>query len=464
MLKTESQASYPAGILLFLGVALGMALVYASLIPLRYEPLGWDETIERFRELRWLNLNVYRRADWVANGLAVMPFGFVLAGAADRDHKLSFRYLLQNVAIMACGILLVVAIEFTQLWYPPRTVSGNDIAAGCVGAIIGPLLWPLLGRPCLKQWNRLKDIPKQELLNPKNSRVLLVIYSTLLVTYSIMPLDIMLSEEEWQIKYQKGRFAWVPTTGITARNEIAGSLEFASVLVLSGMRMIPLGILAWRAKLASTTLILLIVFPGMLELLQAPIFTRYTTFIDILCGWVGGLLGLVVAASWSRVTRLNQNKYLRLMLVLTGALVIEIAFTGRYERVCTAAEIETKWESFWAPPFSKYYYTTEFLAASNFAGKALAFAFFGFFVGNLRNDQSGLRKKKSRGKDSLYWGLIVLLALCVELPQVYVQPFIADASDILIYISGAAIGWVMHDFLVDRATLNPEILPGQTPA
>ncbi len=463
MLKTESQASYPAGILLFLGVALGMALVYASLIPLRYEPLGWDETIERFRELRWLNLDVYRRADWVANGLAVMPFGFVLAGAADRDHKLSFRYLLQNVAIMACGMLLVVAIEFTQLWYPPRTVSGNDIAAGCVGAIIGPLLWPLLGRPWLKQWNRLKDIPKQELLNPKNSRVLLVIYSTLLVTYSIMPLDIMLSEEEWQIKYQKGRFAWLPTTGITGRENLAGWLEFASVLLLSSIRMFPVGILAFRAKLARTTLIILIGFPVMLELLQAPIFTRYTTFIDILCGWIGGLLGLVVAANWSRVTKLNQNRYLRLMLVLTCALVIELAFTGRYERVCTAAEIETKWESFWAPPFSKYYYTTEFLAASNFAGKALAFAVFGFLVGNLRHDQSGLRKKKYRRVGILYIALILLLALCVELPQVYVQPFIADASDILIYISGAAIGWLTHDFLVDRATLNTEIQPGQPP-
>ena len=456
MPETEFPKDHTARGLLFAGVVLGIGLVYASLIPLQYEPLSWPEALERFRNLPWLDLDVYRRADWVANGLAVMPFGFVLAGAADRNHKLRFRYLLQNVAIMACGILLVVAIEFTQLWYPPRTVSGNDIAAGCAGAIIGPLLWPLLGRPCLKQWNRLKDIPKQELLNPKNSRVLLVIYSTLLITYSIMPLDIMLSEEEWQIKYQKGRFAWLPTTGTTGRENLAGWLEFASIFLLSSIRMFPVGILAFRAKLARTTLVLLIGFPVMLELLQAPIFTRYTTFIDILCGWIGGLLGLVVAGNWSRVTKLNQNRYLRFMLVLTCALVIELAFTGRYERVCTEAEIETKWESFWAPPFSKYYYTTEFLAASNFAGKALAFAVLGFLVGNLSHDQEIPSKKMPLVKRIFYMGLILSIALCIELPQVYLQPFVADASDILTYLSGATIGWMTHAFIADKETAKTE--------
>ena len=173
MLKTESQASQPAGRLLFLGIAFGMALVYASLIPLQYEPLGWDEAIQRFRGLRWLNLDVYRRADWVANGLAVMPFGFLLAGAADRHHVARFSYLLKITAIMASGIVLVVLIEFTQLWFPPRTVSGNDLVAGCLGAIVGPILWPSLGRPCLKQWNKLKSLPRQDLLSPKNAQILI---------------------------------------------------------------------------------------------------------------------------------------------------------------------------------------------------------------------------------------------------------------------------------------------------
>jgi glycopeptide antibiotics resistance protein len=441
-----------------------MGLVYASLIPLQYEPLSWNETIERFRDLRWLDLNVYRRADWVANGLAVIPFGFLVAGAADRNHQISFRYLLQLFAIMSCGILVVVGIEYAQLWYPPRTVSGNDIAAGCVGAIIGPLLWPLLGRPYLKQWHRLRHLPKEELLSPKNSQILLFIYSALLIAYSIMPLDIMFSTEEWQIKYQKGRFAWLPGGDVNASNNLAGWLEFTAVLALSSIRMIPFGVLAYRAKLTRTAPILLIGFPAILEVLQAPVFTRYTTFIDILCGWTGGLVGLAIAANWSHVTRLNQSKFFRAMLALTCVLVIEFAFTGRYERFCTAAEIDTKWKFFWAPPFSKYYYTTEFLAASNFAGKALAFGVLGFLVGNLRHDQRKQVSKRTRMPTILYSGLILLVALCVELPQIYLQPFVADASDIFIYLSGAAIGWLAYDFLVDRATLNTEIQPEQTPA
>ena len=477
MLSTESQASYPAGKLLFFGIVFGIGLVYASLIPLRYEPLGWHEAIERFGGLRWLDLNVYRRADWVANGLAVIPFGFLLAGAADRNHAISFRYVLQIVVIMACGILLVVLIEFTQLWYPPRTVSGNDIAAGCVGAMVGPVLWLLLGRPYLEQLNRLKSLPRQELLSPKNARILLIIYAALLIAYSIMPLDIMLNLEEWQIKYQKGRFAWFPNTDITAQDTLAGWLELGSTLFLSSARMLPLGILVYRSKLTRTALVLLVGFPIILELFQAPIFTRYTTFIDALCGWIGGLLGLMLAANWSHVTRLNQNKYLRMMLVLTCVLVIELAFNGRYESLCTAAEINTNWKYFWAPPFSKYYYTTEFLAASNFAGKALTFAVLGFLVANLQHDRKVLqRDRKVLTKKMAYWencfysGLIFLFAVFVELPQVYLQPFIADASDVFIYLSGAAIGWRIYQLLGYWAPDEPptdlaeKALPSQHPS
>ena len=273
MLKTESHANHPTGKLLFLGVAFGLGLVYASLIPLQYRPLSWNETLDGFRDLRWLNLNVYRRADWVANGLAVMPLGFLLAGAADRNHKISFRYLLQLFAIMSCGILVVVGIEYAQLWYPPRTVSGNDIAAGCVGAIIGPLLWPLLGRPYLKQWHRLRHLPKEELLSPKNSQILLFIYSALLIAYSIMPLDIMFSTEEWQIKYQRGAIC-VATGRRRQRQQQTwlSWLEFTAVLALSSIRMIPFGVLAYRAKLTRTAPILLIGFPAILEVLQAPDF------------------------------------------------------------------------------------------------------------------------------------------------------------------------------------------------
>ena len=67
------------------------------------------------------------------------------------------------------------------------------------------------------------------------------------------------------------------------------------------------------------------------------------------------------------------------MLALTCVLVIEFAFTGRYERFCTAAEIDTKWKFFWAPPFSKYYYTTEFLAASNFRRQSVSIRSSGIF-------------------------------------------------------------------------------------
>ena len=137
----------------------------------------------------------------------------------------------------------------------------------------------------------------------------------------------------------------------------------------------------------------------------------------------------------------------RMLLVSAFTLAIFFAFLGRYENLSTKAEIEAKWQHFWAPPFSKYYYTSEFLAASNFVGKAFVFAVLGFLLGNLRHSQ----RVQKQGKP-LTWGLSVVAFVCiiatsVELLQIYLQPFVADASDILVFLTGAAMGSLTHKFI-----------------
>ncbi len=129
------------------GIFAFAALVYASIVPLNYTPRTWDEAYERFGNLRWLNLNVYRRCRLVANGIVALPFSFFLAGAADRARRFSFAYFAWSILIVSCGMIGIAAIEFLQIWYPPRTISGNDVAAGCIGVLLGPIAWSLGGRP-----------------------------------------------------------------------------------------------------------------------------------------------------------------------------------------------------------------------------------------------------------------------------------------------------------------------------
>ncbi|TWU21201.1 VanZ like family protein [Novipirellula galeiformis] len=434
-----------------LGSLAAVALVYASIVPLEYRPLALDEAIERFRSLRWLNLNVDRRADWVANGLVALPFGFLLAGAADRDGRLTLRYLASLFAIILFGNTLIVGIEFLQLWYPRRTVSGNDIAAGCVAATISPLLWIAVGRPALAVWRRVRTLSWDASSSSRIATVLLWSFCSLLLVYSVLPLDVMFSQAEWAAKANAGRFAWVPGLHVVALDPQRGLLELAIALAVSSLRMVPLGILIVLARMQHRGLAIMLGFPILIELLQAPIFTRYTTLADVVCGWAGAAIGVVLATHWTAIQRITDRVSVRCASLLLVVLGIFVAFLARYERVANRAEIDAGWIDFWSPPFVKYYYTSEFLAGSNLVGKMILFAALGVALAHVFS-RPGSRQQTPGVVASLTSILVVLgTGLTIEVAQVYLVPFYADASDVLIYAAGALGGWLSYRVVVTWA-------------
>ena len=54
-------------------------IVYGSLIPFELRDYTFPEAIEAFRNIRYLNLGVASRGDWVANILLYIPLGFLLS-------------------------------------------------------------------------------------------------------------------------------------------------------------------------------------------------------------------------------------------------------------------------------------------------------------------------------------------------------------------------------------------------
>ncbi|QDS88326.1 VanZ like family protein [Rosistilla ulvae] len=425
-----------------------LGLIYASIVPLEFQPLSFAEAIKRFPEIPWLNLGVYRRADWVANGLVAFPFGFLLAGAADRDSRTTGRYALALLAIIVFGNALVVAIEFLQLWYPRRTVSQNDIAAGCIGATIGPLAWMFVGRPAVAAWRQVRRLTWD---GPSSRRItgwLLLMYLSLLIAYSVLPLDIMFSGNEWQAKWQAGRFAWVPELNLVSIDLQRGTLHLALSLVLSAARMLPVGLLlvvsGWRQR----GLALLIGVPILIELLQAPIFTRFTTFADALCGWGGGLLGMVVGLQLEPIARFNDRLAVRVAAVVTALAAVVMAFLGRYERIASDAEVAYAWSQFWTPPFVKYYYTSEFMAGSNLMGKLIAFSILGGALCNAFS-RPGQRVSPPRlASCCVSLAIVVGAGVAIEISQIYLVPFYGDAADVLIYAVGAFCGWGFYRSIV----------------
>ena len=125
----------PVRWMLAFGLLSVFLLIYASLLPLNYRPLDWTQTIQRWKSIPWFRLGVYSRSDWIANGLVVMPAGFLLTGALRyrRGDRSWIDWLIDlgaSALVLVFLVALVLGIELVQGWFPPRTVSRNDILAG----------------------------------------------------------------------------------------------------------------------------------------------------------------------------------------------------------------------------------------------------------------------------------------------------------------------------------------------
>ena len=128
--------------------------IYGSLVPLHYAPISWAEAATRFARIRYLALGVDSRADFVSNILLFVPLGFLFMGALRAQRLGIAGTIIAGIAVAVGCALLSVAIEFTQEFFPPRTVSINDIVAETAGGLIGIGIWCAIGHALTAWLNR----------------------------------------------------------------------------------------------------------------------------------------------------------------------------------------------------------------------------------------------------------------------------------------------------------------------
>lgn len=172
-------------------------IVYGSLVPLDFQPLPLDEAWQRFSRIPFLRLGLDARADWIANGVLYVPLGFLamrlfgFAGAAAAF-----------IALPLC-FALAFAVEFTQIFFPARTVSQNDLIAECLGSIAGAALAPALG-PWLE---RLRAAWSAD--GGRFAEYALEAYAVGYLLYCFFPYDLLLSAAEIQTKLDSGNWGWL---------------------------------------------------------------------------------------------------------------------------------------------------------------------------------------------------------------------------------------------------------------
>lgn len=214
-------------------------VVYGSLVPLQYKSLPLDEAWAAMQHIPFLKLGVASRADWVANGVLFVPVAFLTHYLLTQSFQRVPRIILIVVAA-AFSVTLAVAVEFTQLFFPGRTVSLNDILAESLGSVVGLALAAMSMDWChalLESWfhepQRLKTLALDG-------------YVFAYLALAFFPYDFLMSWPEISEKIDANNWGW-----FVARNSPRFTL-FSFQLLVEFALTLPFGfLLARRTGLGS---------------------------------------------------------------------------------------------------------------------------------------------------------------------------------------------------------------------
>ena len=120
----------------WLWLAYSAFVIYGSLVPLDFRMLPLATAWRAFANAPMLDLGIESRADWIANGILYIPLGFLTVSALC-SKSIGFGRISAAFIAAVFSLALAIAVEFTQLFFPPRTVSLNDLLAETIGAAAG---------------------------------------------------------------------------------------------------------------------------------------------------------------------------------------------------------------------------------------------------------------------------------------------------------------------------------------
>jgi VanZ family protein len=432
---------------LLLAVSFTLLAIYGSLVPLHFRPLPVAEAIERFRQIPFLNLRVQHRADWVANILLFIPMGFLWLAVlqVDRPRRL-VAWITAPLVVVAC-VLLSISLEFTQIWFPPRTVSQNDVLAETIGGISGVVVWLAIG-PVFTLWVRTYSLSQRP---QARFHWLLQAYAVGIVIYALLPLDLTLSPVELLRKYRQGKIELMPFSTTVWEFKAVGSF------IAQALLWVPVGMLAvvcgrkpddeprsiGRSIALGTALVCLT------ELTQLIVYSRFSSTTDVLVGAAGVATGVWMMRRWHAAIKTSLEiavgRWLHAKswpwLVLSGvhAIVIVIAFCRPIQIAYDPVLVRARLANFWQPPFASLYYGSEFNAVTDMLRDLSFFAPLGAFLAKavLNADTCPASRRTL-----LLVSLVAAagLATGIELFQVFLPSRFPDLTDVLLCTLGAALG------------------------
>lgn len=424
-------------------------VIYGSLLPFDFRPIELDRAWLLFRQAPFLVLGVESRADWIANGVLYAPVGFLTATLLLRALGPALSGLALALAAVWCATL-ALGIEFAQLYFPPRTVSLNDLLAECLGSALGIALSPVLS-PWLQTLQRVRRHDRQRL-----GSLLLPAYLLAYPAFCWFPYDILLAPGELQHKLSSASWGW--WLAAAGPRPVLAALQLGLELILS----LPYG--WWLARRGSTDRVGLpaaAAAGGLLGLAietgQLLIASGISQGASVLARTLGVLFGALL---WRQRHRFGLQQLAQgvrrhaLPLLLAHGLLLAVV-TGWFVRPWQGlASAQAQWHTLRLMPFYYHYYTTEAVALFSLGSVAVMYLPVAAF---------GWSMRWSAATTGAFAGL---LCLVMEASKLFLADTHPDPTNLLIAMVACAAALRGLDGLANAAAPPPAVqhaLPAVAP-
>ncbi len=416
-------------------------VVYGSLVPFHYRELVWADALVRWDAVCHRPVRIQSLSDWVTNVVLYVPAGFLAMAALCVDRP-RWAGLSAAPLVVALGMAFSASVEFVQLFFPPRVSSLSDIVANTLGTAAGVVVWLAIGQPLTAWLRRMWTLLAERGLSAQ----LLPGYLAFLAFTHVMPLDLTITPADLYHKYKEGRVNLVPFAGDLAKPE-----ALLRKTIWTATLFLPVGVLlarlpgpgwrkgrSWPRVLAAGFLV-----AGSVEFMQLFVWTRNCESGDVLVGALAVLAGWRANLAWHRrpfdagqgvfgpAAALPDVRW----LLLAGWLGI-LAFLNwqPFDFIGDPAVVAQRLRHMTWLPFADYQATSAEHAFEEALHKLVVFlplgALLAWALGAIDRARSTVPVVLAGG----------LLALGLEVGQLFLRSRYASVTDVLIETSGVWLG------------------------
>lgn len=411
-------------------------VIYGSLLPFAYAPRDFDEALNAFRALELLQLGMLDRADWIANGVLFVPLAALIYASFAGTRVC----LVCALGAFALSGAIAVALEFAQLYFPPRTVSLNDLISEAIGSLAGIILWMAGAQKLIGAISTLRAGGQGML------RAALLLYALLYLGLSFFPYDFVVNLREMAAVHG-ARGGW-----FSLAHYCSGTFDCARRSAVEITASAPLGMLvasalqrAQRPRLFTAALAGA-VLGVVVEFGQAFLVTGNPHAASVGTRAVGFAIGAGVwrALVSGALSGLYQRRRLLIALAIAPYL-LALAYANKWfsGSPATPGAARAILDKLNFTPFYYHYYSSEAVALTS---ALLYFALY-FPLGAMWGLWRG-----SRPCHAVCIGIVAsvaaLLAAAMEAGKLWLASLPPDPSDVVIAAIAAAIGaWLMSRML-----------------